>query len=605
MISAFVSLLSLAVVTVVTVALYYNAVSLKSNVNSDIKNVVNQLNDSEARVSHDMQKHQTSLKKVSSDIENINTSLKDVNSRMTSNVTTLQGNITSLKDATVSKESLVKGVPFVRAGKIQFDDNIQLTSRGLPLEGNSNWMRVMDVSGSNLSGLAIGDLSAANKVWFNGPVVAKSTVSVKGKNNLDTVFGPSGNTLHGNTNIYGNVKNIGNVDVERDLLIGGSLKIKNNNYAMKQGESFAFTTNGAKLHEFESSGKAMHKSVHAETLGAQDGILSNKMTIGPNAFSVHNKHNARLLINDNSSQWSEEIANGNVNVRLAHNGGHGIFVNTNATNTASAMDVNSGAGNLLNVQNTGMVSIGRMDGGGSTNIRSGDFRVNNAINASQNDLKLGSKTKRVLIGNEANFAAADYVKNKVPTTDSIALTNDTYVASKLNVGVPANSPAWPKALKNGVHTTNAIANGIIATVDAKGNYTSYLDNQGKFFTTQTSQASDVRLKDNVKAIPHHEIEKLGNITPSTYTLKSDSEKGQHFGFIAQQVEQVYPNLVDTAPNGYKSVSYDGFIPLVVGNLQKVNTQLAKLDKTAPDSQRLCIDDVCVTKQELAKLKKML
>jgi hypothetical protein len=420
------------------------------------------------------------------------------------------------------------------------------------------------------------------------------------------VFGPTGNTVRGNTDIYGNVKNIGNIDVERDLHIGGSLKIKSNNYNLGQGEAFRFMTNGNKVHEFESSGRASHKSVDANTVGAQDGIFSNKITIAQNAYNVNNTHNAKLFIKDNTNQWSGELLNGNVNVRLAHNGGYGLYVDTKANNGASALNVNSATGNLLDVQNDGTFSIGRADGGGSTKIRSADVRVNSELNASHNDLRLGSKTQRVLIGNDTSLAAKDYIKNKIPVSNTIALTNDTFVASKLNVGVPAASPSWPKALKDGVHATNVVANGIIATVDASGNYTSYLDNQGKFFTTQTTQASDARLKNDIKPLSHDDIRKINSVTPSSYTLKSDKEKEkdkrQHYGFVAQQVEQVYPNLVDTAPNGYKSVNYDGFIPLVVGGLQQVNT---KLDKTAPDSERLCIDDVCVTKQELAKLKKLL
>ena len=67
-----------------------------------------------------------------------------------------------------------------------------------------------------------------------------------------------------------------------------------------------------------------------------------------------------------------------------------------------------------------------------------------------------------------------------------------------------------------------------------------------------------------------------------------------YGFIAQDVERVYPNLVHTnREDGSKSVNYLGFIPLLVD----------KLNRVQPRPGVLCLDDgTCLTSETLRKLK---
>ncbi len=51
-------------------------------------------------------------------------------------------------------------------------------------------------------------------------------------------------------------------------------------------------------------------------------------------------------------------------------------------------------------------------------------------------------------------------------------------------------------------------------------------------------------------------------------------KQRQYGFIAQEVEKIYPNLVSTANDEMKtkSVNYDGFIPLLVSSIQELKKE---------------------------------
>lgn len=75
-----------------------------------------------------------------------------------------------------------------------------------------------------------------------------------------------------------------------------------------------------------------------------------------------------------------------------------------------------------------------------------------------------------------------------------------------------------------------------------------------------SCSSDSRLKKDITPLTNA-LEKVVELTPSFYSWRADEFPGYAFGketqlgLIAQDVEQVLPNLVGGDANGYKTVSY--------------------------------------------------
>ncbi len=92
--------------------------------------------------------------------------------------------------------------------------------------------------------------------------------------------------------------------------------------------------------------------------------------------------------------------------------------------------------------------------------------------------------------------------------------------------------------------------------------------------------SDIRWKENILPLTNvlSEIQELNAIS---YDLKTDEypemgfEKGTQFGLIAQDVEKIYPELVRTDNNGFKSVSYE---KLSVVLLEAVKEQQLEIDE---------------------------
>ncbi len=58
--------------------------------------------------------------------------------------------------------------------------------------------------------------------------------------------------------------------------------------------------------------------------------------------------------------------------------------------------------------------------------------------------------------------------------------------------------------------------------------------------------------------------------------KNQKPDGPHFGFIAQEVKEIYPELVYTDKDGYMYIDYIGMIPLLVNAIGELNTQIAEL-----------------------------
>ena len=110
--------------------------------------------------------------------------------------------------------------------------------------------------------------------------------------------------------------------------------------------------------------------------------------------------------------------------------------------------------------------------------------------------------------------------------------------------------------------------------------------------------SDIRLKENIKTINENEKDKVLQLVPKTYNLIADEKKTKRYGFIAQEVEELYPELVSIDDKGMKAVNYSDLIPLLL-------EQIKELKKSIPNQNVLNIGGVTLTANELQKLKQLL
>lgn len=91
-------------------------------------------------------------------------------------------------------------------------------------------------------------------------------------------------------------------------------------------------------------------------------------------------------------------------------------------------------------------------------------------------------------------------------------------------------------------------------------------------------SSDRRLKKNIQSIVTDIVKTkaIENLTPVQYEMTDNKEGRSEFGFIAQDLEKIYPNLVFTDENGYKSVNYIGLIPILTAELKNQKKEIEEL-----------------------------
>ncbi len=115
--------------------------------------------------------------------------------------------------------------------------------------------------------------------------------------------------------------------------------------------------------------------------------------------------------------------------------------------------------------------------------------------------------------------------------------------------------------------------------------------------------SDRRLKKNIRPMDNV-LPKVLELKPSTYHFKdTDEEAPLSYGFIAQEVKAIFPDLV-TEANGYYNLAYKDFAVLAIAAIQE---QQVMIDALKKEIQTLRVNEAKVAKlaEKLSKIEAML
>ena len=91
-------------------------------------------------------------------------------------------------------------------------------------------------------------------------------------------------------------------------------------------------------------------------------------------------------------------------------------------------------------------------------------------------------------------------------------------------------------------------------------------------------SSDERLKDNIKPI-ENPLEVISQISGNTFDWNIEKQNiynGKDYGVIAQEIQKVMPELVDTRDNGYLAVKYDKIVPLLIESIKELKREIEEL-----------------------------
>lgn len=121
---------------------------------------------------------------------------------------------------------------------------------------------------------------------------------------------------------------------------------------------------------------------------------------------------------------------------------------------------------------------------------------------------------------------------------------------------------------------------IVSRLDNVGN----LSIGNELYTKGVKTSSDIRLKDNVRPV-EHALEDLKRLTGVKFNWLGTNK--EDIGVIAQEVQRVYPELVESTGFGNKehlSVNYNGLVAVLLESIKELSNKVDYLEKKLENIQ---------------------
>ena len=199
------------------------------------------------------------------------------------------------------------------------------------------------------------------------------------------------------------------------------------------------------------------------------------------------------------------------------------------------------------------------------------------------------------------FADAQYSTSNFPINHLVGVYGRAYMTSsnagKFSAGIVGVASPYNGIGVYGALSSNSYSYSLPTT--SYGSFAGYFAGSAKvtgtLYATLNSTSSDSRLKEDIRDLNSSATNNLTLLHPVEYKLKSDSVqcvymedanelKVNHFGLVAQEVQQVFPNLVYEGSDGYLSINYTELIPVLIKEVQELSVEVEELKKQISESK---------------------
>jgi hypothetical protein len=255
-------------------------------------------------------------------------------------------------------------------------------------------------------------------------------------------------------------------------------------------------------------------------------------------------------------------------------------INGTANSRITSTGYFSGLG-LLNFSDSNNGSIVMLNAGTTISRNIADTNpaliVNLANASATGNIQVWQKAgvAKAVIDNGGYFSGTG-VYNLSSSANAVIFLNNTGTEINRNVN---DANVVLKVKQQNVSATGDLQQWIYGT-----NTYAYVDKDGDFYNASGSygQISDLRVKENIVEARDY-TEDLMKLRVVKYSLKKDQEQeATKLGFIAQEVEAVFPNMVETTETDeikdLKSIKMSVLIPMLVKTIQQLNERVKELEK---------------------------
>jgi len=315
----------------------------------------------------------------------------------------------------------------------------------------------------------------------------------------------------------------------------------------------------------------------------------------------------------------------------------GSGAGSGATSAANSNFFGTNAGNGA-TDASGSTFIGYYSGYGAINAYNSNFIGRNsgdgAVSAHYSNFigeQAGQTADYARYSNFLGFRAGNSATN---ARNSIFIGTDAGLNDTVNntasdysilIGDQTSTGGFENSIALGAYATNTSSNQFMIgsttrpidtlVLTGSGGNTCVLD----VTVASPSCSSDETLKTNITDLSTETLDKLLKVKTVSYDWKNYPKKGSQIGFLAQDLEKYFPEVVSVAPNGFKTVSYGGMTPILVEALREMNLKVTNITMPADassivekivaklvkadrvETKELCVDDVCVTRDQFLRI----
>ena len=418
--------------------------------------------------------------------------------------------------------------------------------------------------------------------------------------NANAFFGyQSGRTLptgafnsgFGTEALYSITTGIGNASIGNGTMRSNTA----GNYNTASGMfALYFNTTGSSNTAIGNNALILNQTGHSNTAIGSGALFHN--TVGSNSVAIGDSALFTSTFRSNTAVGSKALFNNETGTNNTAVGHEALFSNIDghqnlALGRWSLHDNVSGESNVA----VGMQSLQSSTGnyntgvGAFTNVAAG--HANTVIGTSASTE--GTISTATAIGNLA----------KVSCSNCLALGGNTSGA-RTKVGINMAAPATDLHIvqqtdanldnTRGIRLQRPSGNQWRVFLDPLNNYIFQYNNNLFSYIEPVSanyvSSSDERLKTNINSLPGI-MDKLMLLQPKTYqyTASVDPDRSS-YGFLAQEVEKLFPDFVFTSENGLKGIAYSNFSVIAIKAIQEQQT-LIQDQKQKIDQQQQLIESM--------------
>ena len=402
-----------------------------------------------------------------------------------------------------------------------------------------------------------------NAATINGHLTVAASIFLN-----NTSLTVKGNSLGWNTNITG-ITGVNNISLGQDAGLNSLDAYNSNFFGASAGKDATYANTSNFFGPFAGYGatNAEHSNFFGCNAGYQAVNAYNSNFFGCGAgYGATNAQDSTFL----GSRAGYEAIYAYGSTFVGTNAGNG------ATGSQNSFFFGTNAGrNASNAYQSNFIGINA--GAGATNAFNSTFL---GSNAGQNAVNANNS---IFIG--INAGLNDLVDNSAaPTAYSILIGDNT------------STGGFSRSIVLGSFAVNTAAHQLMIGSNVGPGSNFYIDTtvwKGSASTecvlttgTGLSCTSDERLKTNITDLTTGTLDKLLDVRTVTYNWLENPNSPTQIGFLAQDLEQYFPELVLTNELGKKSVFYAQMAPILVQAIREMNLNITQItDMTRSNTWR--------------------